>query len=174
MILQAREIAGIRVPEQVLRESDNAALVLNGAGIRKKFFFDIYLTSLYLQQRSSDIAEVSNFERPARIDMRILYSEVKREKFVQGWNDGFSANLSSERLQAVGERLDRFNGMFQTLQKGDLIRLDYLPGKGTLIIIKGEEKGVIPGADFYQSLLMVWLGDSPISRSLKQDLLGAN
>ncbi|MES9973153.1 MAG: chalcone isomerase family protein, partial [Candidatus Thiodiazotropha sp.] len=50
MTIQAREIAGIPLPEQIVREADNAALVLNGAGIRKKVFFKIYLASLYLQQ----------------------------------------------------------------------------------------------------------------------------
>jgi hypothetical protein len=145
---------------------------LNGAGIRKKFFFDVYLASLYVQQRSSDVADVINVDRPARIEMHILYSEIEKEKFVQGWNDGFSANLSPDKLQTVAEHLDRFNDMFQTLQKGDLVIMDYIPGNGTAVTIKGEEIGVIPGADFYQALLMVWLGDSPISTTLKEELLG--
>ncbi|MBT3012693.1 MAG: chalcone isomerase family protein [Candidatus Thiodiazotropha sp. (ex Lucina aurantia)] len=174
MTIQAREIAGISLPEQIVREADNATLVLNGAGIRKKVFFKIYLASLYLQQSTSDIAEVIDVDRPARVQMQILYSEIEKEKFVEGWNDGFSANLSPEKLQAVGDRLDQFNAMFQTLQKGDLISLDYMPGKGTVVTIKGVEKGVIPGGDFYQALLMVWLGDSPISKSLKQELLGSD
>jgi hypothetical protein len=173
IVIEAREIAGIALPEQIVRKMDNAELVLNGAGIRKKFFFDVYLASLYLQARSSDVAEVINVDRPARIEMRILYSEIKKEKFVKGWDDGFSANLSPDGLQAVAERLARFNEMFQTLHEGDLVIMDYLPGSGTALTIKDEEKGVIPGADFYQALLMVWLGDSPINATLKQELLGA-
>jgi hypothetical protein len=169
---QAREIAGISLPEQIAREMDGAELALNGAGIRKKFFFSIYLASLYLQQPTSDVAEVTDSSRPARIEMRILYSKIEREKFVQGWEEGFSANLGTDRLQAVQQRLNQFNAMFETLQEGDLISLDYVPGEGTHVTIKGVEKGVVPGGDFYQALLMVWLGDSPISQSLKQELLG--
>jgi hypothetical protein len=60
------------------------------------------------------------------------------------------------------------------LQEGDLISLDYLPGKGTVVTIKGVEKGVVPGGDFYQALLKVWLGESPISKSLKRQLLGSD
>ncbi|MEW8029286.1 MAG: chalcone isomerase family protein [Candidatus Thiodiazotropha sp.] len=174
MTAQAKEIAGISLPEQVVREADNAELVLNGAGIRKKLFFKIYLASLYLQQSTSDIAEVINVERPARVQMRILYSEIEKDKFVEGWNDGFSANLSPDELQAVRDRLDQFNAMFPTLREGDLISLDYIPGRGTVVTIKSEEKGIIPGGDFYQALLMVWLGDSPISKSLKRELLGSD
>ena len=173
MTSQAREVAGISLPEQIVRDADNAELVLNGAGIRKKFFFSIYLASLYLQQSTSDIAEVMDVDRPARVQMQILYSKVEKEKFVEGWNDGYSANLDAEKLQAVRDRLDQFNSMFETLQEGDLISLDYVPGKGTHVSIKGVEKGVVPGGDFYQALLLVWLGDSPISKSLKKDLLGS-
>lgn len=172
MTSQAREIVDITLPEQVVRDTDNVELILNGAGIRKKFFFSIYLASLYLQQPTSDVAEVMDVDRPARVEMRILYSKIEREKFVEGWEEGFSANLSSEELQAVRERLDQFNAMFETLEEGDLISLDYVPGEGTHVTIKGVEKGVVPGGDFYQALLKVWLGDSPISTSLKRELLG--
>lgn len=174
MTIQAREIAGVSLPEQVVRDADNATLVLNGAGIRKKFFFKIYLASLYLQQPTNDVAEVINVDKPAQVQMKMLYSEVEKDKFVAGWNDGFSANLSPDQLQAVADRLDQFNAMFETLQEGDLITLDYMPGKGTVITIKGVEKGVVTGGDFYQALLKVWLGESPISKSLKQELLGSN
>jgi hypothetical protein len=174
MTIQAMEIAGISLPEQIAREADGAKLVLNGAGIRKKLFFNIYLASLYLQHSTSDIAEVIDVDRPAQVQMRILYSKIEKEKFVSGWNDGFSANLNPEQLQAVRDRLEQFNAMFQTLQEGDLISLDYLPGKGTVVTIKGVEKGVVPGGDFYQALLKVWLGESPISKSLKRQLLGSD
>jgi hypothetical protein len=174
MTIQAREIAGISLPEKIVREADSAELVLNGAGIRKKFFFNIYLASLYLQQSTSDIAEVINVDKPARVQMHILYSEVEEAKFVEGWNNGFSANLSPDELQAVRDRLNQFNTMFETLQEGDLISLDYMPGKGTVVTIKDVEKGVIAGGDFYQALLKVWLGESPISKSLKKDLLGSS
>jgi hypothetical protein len=169
---QAREVAGISLPEQIMRDADSVELILNGAGIRKKFFFSIYLASLYLQQPTSDIAEVLDVNRPARIEMRIIYSKIEKEKFVEGWEEGFSANLSAGELEAVHERLNQFNAMFETLVEGDLIDLDYIPGEGVRVTIKGVEKGVVPGGDFYQALLKVWLGDSPISKTLKKELLG--
>jgi hypothetical protein len=172
LTIQAREIAGVTLEEKIVREADNVELILNGAGIRKKFFVKVYLASLYLPESSNDAAAVIAEERPARVEMHILYSEVEKEKFIQGWNDGFSANLSAERLQNVRERLDQFNAMFETLKSGELVTLDYIPGEGTRVTIKEMEKGVIPGADFYQALLMVWLGDSPISKPLKRGLLG--
>ncbi|MCU7905305.1 MAG: chalcone isomerase family protein [Candidatus Thiodiazotropha sp. (ex Epidulcina cf. delphinae)] len=168
----AREIAGISIPEKVVRDADKAELVLNGAGIRKKFFFSVYLASLYLQQPTTQVEAVIDTGKPARVEMRILYSKIKKEKFIEGWNDGFKANLSPERFRAVRQRLDRFNGMFETLVEGDLIELDYFPDEGTRVTIKGVDKGAIPGGGFYQALLKVWLGESPVGQRLKEDLLG--
>ena len=168
----AKEVAGVSIAEQIQREADHAELVLNGAGVRKKFFFKIYIAALYLEQRTGDVSSVMASEGAARVEMRILYSKVEQEKFVEGWNEGFTANLTQEEMNQVRERLERFNGMFETLQEGDLIELDYFPAKGTGVRIKGVEKGVIPGADFFQALLKVWLGDKPVNESLKQNLLG--
>ncbi|MEL0584905.1 MAG: chalcone isomerase family protein [Candidatus Thiodiazotropha sp. (ex. Lucinoma kazani)] len=171
-VSEAREVAGVTLPDQIVRDTDKAELILNGAGVRKKFFFSVYLASLYLQHPSRQVEAVIDVEKPARVQMQILYSKIDKKKFTKGWDDGFSANLSTEQLQAVRQRLDQFNGMFESLVKGDTIELDYIPGDGTHVTIKGEDKGVVSGGDFYQALLMVWLGESPISQNLKQELLG--
>jgi len=47
--VSAREIAGVTV-EESLPARDGGVLQLNGAGIRSKFFFDIYIAELYVQQ----------------------------------------------------------------------------------------------------------------------------
>jgi hypothetical protein len=168
----AKEIEGVDLPERFVRDVDQAALQLNGAGVREKFFFDIYVIALYLPQPQSQAESVLNTEAPVHIDMTILYSEIGEEKFANGWEEGFTANLSEQDLGTVRERLDRFKGLFGTLHKGDHIELDYVPGTGTEVRIKGQDQGVIPGWDFFQSLLKVWIGDAPVGRSLKSELLG--
>jgi Chalcone isomerase-like len=51
--------------------------------------------------------------------------------------------------------------------------LDFIPGAGTRITVNGEAPGQpIPGEDFYQALLRVWLGDDPVDRKLNGALLG--
>jgi hypothetical protein len=168
----AKEVAGVAIPEQIKREADQAQLVLNGAGIRKKFLFDIYITALYLVHKTDQVSSILESDNSARVEMKMLYSEVERDKFIQGWNDGFEANLDQDQMNKLRDRLEQFNGLFETLQEGDLVILDYFPSKGTSVRIKGIEKGVIPGADFFQALLKVWLGPEPVSQSLKRDLLG--
>ena len=63
--------------------------------------------------------------------------------------------------------------MFTDAKKGEIIILDYAPENGTKVIIAGVEKGVIPGKDFNDAMLSIWLGDKPVSKDLKAKLLGS-
>ncbi|MES9980410.1 MAG: chalcone isomerase family protein, partial [Candidatus Thiodiazotropha sp. 6PLUC5] len=125
----AKEVAGISLPESIQREGDSVQLVLNGAGVREKFFFDIYIAALYLEQKSDQSSVIVKNSGSARVEMRMLYSEVEREKLIQGWNDGFKANHSQQEMNQLGERLEHFNSLFETLYKGDLVELDFFPGR---------------------------------------------
>ena len=60
--IEARTLGGAEIPEQlVLRES---TLLLNGAGVRHKYFVDVYVAGLYLEQRSSDAARIVAADAP--------------------------------------------------------------------------------------------------------------
>jgi len=108
-----------------------------------------------------------------RVAMHFLYEKVEKEKLTDGWHEGFVGNNSPEQLKALQERIDQFNAMFTDAKKGDVIFLDYAPGSGTKVTIAGVEKGVIPGKDFNDAMLAIWLGDKPVSKDLKAKLLGA-
>ena len=71
------------------------------------------------------------------------------------------------------QRIDQFNAMFTDAKKGDVIVLDYIPNQGTKVTIAGTEKGVIPGKDFNDAMLLIWLGDKPVTKDLRAKLLGA-
>ena len=58
------------------------------------------------------------------------------------------------------------------IKKGEVVNLDYFPGVGTRVSINGMDKGVIEGADFYRSLLKIWVGKKPVQSALKRSVLG--
>ncbi|MDH5178397.1 MAG: chalcone isomerase family protein [Gammaproteobacteria bacterium] len=170
--VSALEIVGVEIPEQVTLLDPGNRINLNGAGIRSKFVFNIYIGALYLKTQSSDVDTILNMKGQKRVMMHILYDEVSKEKLINGWNDGFSNNHSSEEFAKLQARLTQFNSLFTTVKKGDVITLDLLPDIGTEVRINEEIKGMIPGNDFYQALLKVWLGDSPADGTLKKAMLG--
>lgn len=166
----AKEIAGVMVQE-TLQTENGTLLHLNGAGIRAKFFFDIYIAELYMEHPSNRVTEVIETSGDKRIVMHFLYDEVGKDKLIEGWNEGFAENSNAEVVVTLQERIDTFNGMFDDVQKGDTIVLDFIPGKGTMVTVAQREKGVIPGKDFNDALLRIWLGEKPVTKDLKEELL---
>jgi len=170
--VSAREIAGVTV-EEALPAADGKLLRLNGAGIRSKFFFDIYIAELYVQQPAGTTKALLEAAGEKKMIMHFLYKEVGRDKLVEGWNEGFAGNSGAEEVAKLQERIDRFNALFVDVKKGESIILDFLPDQGTVVTIAGEKKGVITGKDFNDALLRIWLGPDPVSEGLKEELLGS-
>lgn len=167
----AKEIAGVTIDEKITA-ADGTVLELNGAGIRKKAWFKIYIAQLYLQNTSSDVAQILADQGGKRVVMHFLYDKVGKEKLVSSWNEGFTANNDATGLTALQSRIDTFNAMFvEDAVKGDVISFDYLPGKGTLVTIKEKLVGTIEGKDFNDALLSIWLGAKPVSSDLKKAML---
>lgn len=167
----AREIAGVSIPETVAGP-DGVELKLNGAGIRSKLFFKIYIAQLYLEKTTSDGEAVLADGGRKRMAMHFLYDEVTKEKLVAAWNDGFTANLDHEQLTALAGKIEKFNAMFDSVRKSETIELDYVPGNGMSVKVAGQEKGVVEGDDFASAVFAIWLGEKPVTNDLKKQLLG--
>ena len=101
-----REIAGVDVPETV-SQADGTVLQLNGAGIRTKVFFKIYIAELYLADKQSEVPAILDDDRGRRIVMHFLYEEVGKEDLVEAWNHGFQGNGSAEQLAELFLRQHR-------------------------------------------------------------------
>src|SRR5437016_4804417 len=144
-------------------------LRLNGMGVRTKWFFKVYVAGLYLERptRAAEVAVGS--EQVKRMDLRLLRG-LSRSQITEAIDEGFAKN-SGPRMGALRARLDRLNGMIPNLQAKDEILLTYVPGRGTVVTVRGVEKGVIEGKDFADALFSVWLGASPVQDDLKRDLL---
>lgn len=170
--LQAKEVAGINIAENITLSGSSNTLVLNGAGIRTKFIFDIYIGSLYLEKKQSSAKDIYSASGEKSIGMHFLYDEVSKEKLVSGWNDGFEGNNSEDELAKLKARIDQFNALFVTVKKGDIINLNYTPANGTQVVINGSSKGSIKGNDFFTAVLKIWLGEEPADDDLKNSMLG--
>jgi len=104
--------------------------------------------------------------------MHFLYDEVSKDKLVNGWNDGFENNHTSEELLKLKTRIAQFNDLFITVKEGDVINLDFIPNKGTSVIINNKTMGLVKGDDFFVAVLKIWLGDEPADSDLKEGMLG--
>lgn len=170
--LHAREVAGINIAETISFSDQSTKLILNGAGIRVKFIFDIYVGSLYLEKEVHTPKDAYSLPGEKRISMHFLYSEVSKEKLINGWNDGFNNNLSKSERQKLKNKIKLFNDLFITVKKDDLINLDFIPTTGTKVVINNKLMGLVESDEFFSALLRIWLGEDPADDELKDAMLG--
>ena len=170
--LHAIEIAEIKIPETVSISEQSNKLILNGAGIRTKFIFDIYIGSLYLKEKRFTADEIYKLHGEKRISMHFLYDEIDKEKLTSGWSEGFKNNLTDKEYDKFKLRITQFNSLFLAVKKGDVINLDFIPTTGTFVVINDNKMGLVPGDDFFIALLKIWLGKEPADEDLKVAMLG--
>ena len=171
----AAEVEGIKLPERIQIAVDGSELVLNGAGVRVRLiFFKVYVAALYLSVKTDDGESILRDSRPSRLFMQMLRN-LTVEELASSINEALRETLTPEERLPLEPRLKQFNAVFDTLpevKEGMQLSIDYLPQLGTVIRVNGEEKGRIPGADFNQALLRIWIGDRPRDPELKKALLG--
>jgi len=170
--VHAKNISDVDISESISLSENSKPLILNGAGIRSKFVFDIYIGGLYLEEKQTTTHAIYNAGGQKSIRMHFLYGEVSQEKLVSSWNDGFESNNSEEELKKLKPRIDQFNDFFISVKKGDSIHLNFSPSRGTEVVINNTNKGTIKGHDFFTAVLKIWLGDEPADEDLKAAMLG--
>jgi len=168
----ALQIKGVKIPEQITQETSQQNLVLNGAGVRAKFIFDIYIGALYLVERSDSSEKILADRSPRRVVMHFLYNEIEKKKMQSAWTEGFEDNLTAEQLAGLQPEIKTFNAAFGDTVENDVVIIDFLPDGNTVVRINGTETARINGSDFQRALLSVWLGDSPVDGRLKNGMLG--
>ena len=168
----AADIKGVKFADTV--EVASQPLLLNGAGVRVKLLFDVYAASLYLPQRQTSAQAVLGQSGPKSIQA-VLLRDLSADDFVDAMIKGFKANNSEAEQTRHKSRLDTLEGMMRAVgsaHKGTTIRIDFVPGAGTRIQVDGQQRGqFIPGEDFYQALMRIWLGPKPVDSDLKSALL---
>ena len=168
--LQAKTLKGVTLPDTAIIEGKSCKLV--GMGIRKKFFFKIYVGGLYMENLSHKPNRVISDLGIKRVVMHFLYKEVSPKKLRDAWTDDFKNNLGN-RFDSLKKKIDQFNAFFtEPVRKGDEIWITYLPGKGIQVLVKGKEMGTIPGIDFMKAVFSVWFGEIPADSGLKWGMLG--
>jgi len=152
-----------------------ADLQLNGVGLRAVAWFKGYAAGLYLPAKAGTPAQVLATTGPKRLQLRLL-QDVPAAEFVKAIDKGIERNTAAEQLPALNERRGQFDAQVQALgkvKKGDIVNLDFVPGRGMVFTHNGQTRGdVIAGDDFYSAVLRIFLGEHPVDDRLKAGLLG--
>jgi len=166
------EIAGVKLDDRA--RVQGSELVLNGAGLRKRIIFDVYVIGLYLPDKKADASAVLALAGNKRVAIRML-RDVGADQFSSALTDGVRANHSDAEFRNLEPRLQELGATMAGLKeatKGMAITLDFAASQ-TQLVVDGKPVGrPIAGDDFYRALLRIWLGEKPVQDDLKKALLG--
>ena len=153
-------------------------LALNGGGVRYKAIFKVYAVALYTAKPCKSLAECMAVPGPKRVTMQFLRDNLDAREFGKMMAKGIEANIDratfTKSLPGM-LRLGEYFAKYKRLTSFDLVNIDYLPGTGTVLTIKGDVQEAIKEPEFYNTILAIWLGNAPVDRKVKEGMLtGAN
>lgn len=170
---QPAELEGVKLEPSA--QVAGTALQLNGAGLRTRAIFKVYVAALYVPHKSGDAATLLAQKGARRVTLTMLRN-VDADSFAGALNDGLKANHSEAQLAGWKAQIDALNASLKAVgeaRKGDVIQIEFAPDTGTRVSVNGQPRGAaIPGEDFLTALLRIWLGDKPADSGLKKGLLG--
>jgi hypothetical protein len=166
-------VSGIKFDEST--EVRGSKLQLNGAGTRYKAIFKVYVAGLYLPRKGGTTEEVLAMPGAKRMNITML-REIDSAEFGKMFSRGIEDNMEKAAFSKLIPGVIRMSQVFSDHKKlgpGDTLSLEWVPGTGTLLTVKGVPQGEpFKEPEFFNALLRIWLGPNPADWKLKDALLG--
>jgi hypothetical protein len=149
-------------------------LQLNGAGIRYKAIFKVYAAGLYLPKTAKSAEEALSMAGPKRVTM-VFLRELDAKEFGKLMIAGVENNVKDKKqlvnampgLLKMGDIFSRYKKM----NPSEEIHFDLNADKSVSLQVRGKTEAIPGGTDFYDAILLVWLGKSPVDYKLKEGML---
>ena len=167
------DVGGVKMEDAI--ELQGSKLQLNGAGVRYRAVFKVYAAGLYLGKRAGTPEEVFAAPGPKRMSITLL-REVDANDLGKAFTKGFEENSPKAEMSKLIPGLLKMGQIFSDQKKmvaGENFTIDWIPGTGTVISVKGKQQGEpFKEPEFYAALMRIWLGNSSADDKLKDALLG--
>ena len=136
--LAAMELSGVKVEDSTTLAGTK--LQLNGAGIRYKGPFKVYVGDLYTTKKVSSLEELTAAPGPKRLTMTFL-REIEAGPFGKLLTRGVEDNVPKTEMSKLVPGLMRMSDIFtvnKILVPGETVVIDWIPGTGMVITAKGK------------------------------------
>jgi hypothetical protein len=153
----AATLAGVNIPDTA--DVNGQKLVLNGAGLRKKFVIKVYTGALYLPAKQSNAAAILGADAPRRQVMHFVF-DVDKGKIAEAWEEGLEDNVPNAAAD-VKSAFATLASWMEDMKDGQEIVMTYVPGTGTTVTVNGKNKGTLPGKAVSDAILSTWIGPKP-------------
>ena len=165
----ALDVAGVNVAPTVAVQQKT--LLLNGAGVRKKYLtVKVYVGSLYTERKVTTPAQLLSDPGEKLVRMNFVYSKVEKEKIIEAFAEGLSNNSPEVARSAEAKAfLSWFTADFVA---GDTVDISLSPDGTVTATHNGKALGTVRSQALAQGVLLIWFGEKPADKSLKKGMLG--
>lgn len=172
-LVMVQNVSAITIEDVTLDEElrvGETNLNLIGAGVRTKFFMDLYVGSLYTEKGEGTADSVINGAGKALIRLDIISSMITSEKMESATREGFE-NSTGGNVAPIQEPIEAFIGVFkEEIKVGDTFVFE-TDGSKVRIVKNGAEALAVDNPDFRAALYGIWLSDDPADEDLKEAML---
>ncbi len=110
--------------------------MLNGVGVRRRFFVPVYVAALYVPARSSDAETLLSQRGPRRMSMKFV-REVEAELFMTSLDVGMRKHYTPEQLAGWKDQWQTLTRVISTMvlaRRADNVTWDYTPDEGARVM----------------------------------------
>lgn len=165
---QALEFEGFQFPGEI--KIENEKLVLNGLAVRKATIFNIRVlaAALYLTDKSSDSESILRSPNPKQIQIRFL-KNLAAETISKIWTKQLMQNCLSD-CKLLQEKSDRLGNYLSDFKTRDLLVISFF--KNHVVVLQNNGRNaIIESGEFSKAFFSIWIGQNPLNKDLKNDLL---
>lgn len=174
----AVELEGVQLEETIMAHGKK--LVLNGIGLRRRGYFKADVTALYLPERRTTAEAIMKLDGVRRIQLNILReftSSTISRIFIADFKQVATDDEFKQLIGVISQIGAAYSGVRKVV-KGDVVDLDWVPGRGWMAEHNGKQLQAEAGGDVainnelaYQIYMRMYIGPHAPAE-LRNGLLG--
>jgi Chalcone isomerase-like len=145
-------------------------LVLTGAALRQKLFFNVYAVAGYVQEgtRVRSPEELAAVDCPKRLEL-VMERTVEGKEMAEAFRAAIRQNYPAPAFDhEVADLVQFIQG--QTAQQGDHIVITHVPGVGVHCDLAGKAGVLIKNPQFSRAVWDIYLGKNNLGDDIKKGL----
>ncbi len=163
-------VEGKNYPATISKQGKDLKLI--GAGLREKWFFDVYAMGAYSESKACAVTDIVNKDEAKMLRLDLL-RDVSAEKMATTIGESFEEHMPKNASPELKKQRKTFASYFKKeCTEGTVLEFIYVPGQGTFLFQDGKEMGpVMKGKDFHVVLWDIYFGKETCCDDLKEDIL---
>jgi hypothetical protein len=133
------DVSGVSLDDNIT--VGGVPLHLNGAGFRKRGYFKIDVTAVYLQQKQTSLEAIENTPGVKRVQL-VIQQDVTGSQASRYFLIDFEASATPAEFAKLITEVSQVGDIYSSLpkiKKGDIVTMDWIPGKGLIATLNGNQ-----------------------------------